>query len=113
MSAMSAMDYLAERIAELAERTQERAESVDFMFGAVQTEKPLSVQVEQRLVLPEEMLHLTAAVVDLVAEEDDEGNVIYVPKHNLVVGERVLLARVRGGEAYVVLNRCYAMEVSE
>lgn len=107
---MSGIDYLAEQVSALAERVVERADGVDFMFGTVCSAAPIAVQVEQKLVIPGEMLVLTAAVVDMVAHENEEtGEIYYVPEHNLQGGENVLLAKVRGGEAYVVLNRCYGM----
>lgn len=109
---MSGMAGLAEKIGALAARVQESADSVDFMFGQVVSEKPLSISVEQRLVLPEDILILSGAVVDLVTYEDEEsGEKVTVPRHNLASGENVLLARVMSGDAYVVLARCYPMEV--
>lgn len=110
MSEMGGAVRLAGRLAELAARVQEGAAGVDFMFGRVLQAQPLSVQVEQKLVLPEEMLILSGAVVELEERVDEEtGDVYYVPVHTLLAGENVLLARMSGGAAYVVLNRCYGM----
>lgn len=109
---MSGMSGFAEKIADLALRVRESEESVDFMFGTVESELPLSVWVGQNLLLPASVLILSGAVVDLVEYEDEENGEVYcVPEHNLQVGDKVLLAKVRGGDAYVVLNRCYGMEV--
>lgn len=109
---MNGMSGLTEKLAALAARVQESMESVDFMFGTVVSINSLAVSVEQNLLLPAAVLILSGAVVELVEYEDEEsGEIYYVPEHNLQVGEKVLLAKVKGGEAYVVLNRCYAMEV--
>lgn len=103
---------LAERLGELAARVQEKNEAADVMLGVVVETQPLMVQVEQRLELPEKMLILSAAVTELVSVEDPEtGETYYVPVHTLRQGESVLLARARGGNVYVVLDRCYATEV--
>lgn len=106
---MSSMEGLAERIAALAARVVESADSVDFMFGEVLTSEPLVVQVEQNLLLPAEVLVLTDPVIAAVeVREDVEGDeVVYRVVSKLCRGDRVLLAKVKGGEAYVVLSRCY------
>lgn len=112
MSEMNGALRLAERLGELAARVQEKNEAADIMLGVVVATAPLTVQVEQRLELPEEMLILSAAVTELVPVEDPEtGEVYYVPRHTLQQGESVLLAKMSGGAAYVVLERCYATEV--
>lgn len=109
---MSGFNGLAAKLGELSARVQESVDAVDFMFGTVSGISPLNVTVGQGMVLPNSVLVLSGSVVDLVAYENEKsGTVYYVPEHNLQLGDKVLLAKVKGGEAYVVLNRCYAMEV--
>lgn len=107
---MSGIDNLAASICDLIDRVMEGAEEVAFMFGVVIDTAPLTVQVEQRLILPEELLILTDAViadVEQVENPEDKSAVIYRVFHNLSNGDRVLLAKIQGGEAYVILSRCY------
>ena len=51
---------LAEAIAGLAKRAADSETAVNFAFGKVVQEYPLQVMLEQRLLLPEEQLILTA-----------------------------------------------------
>lgn len=111
---INGIENLAERICELAGRVVERTESVAFMFGEVIESAPLTVKVEQRLILPEEILILTDPVIDYVEEiEGGEGEVTYKVVHKLACGDRVLLAKILGGEAYVILSRCYQTEAGK
>ena len=42
--------------------------------------------------------------------ETENRDPIYIVEHNLHKYDRVLLARVQGGQAYVILSRYYATE---
>ena len=108
---------LAEAIRGLARRAGEQEAPVGFAFGQVVSEEPLEIRVEQRLLLPEEVLVLTDGVIGsarLVAQEGEgeteNRDPIYIVEHNLHKYDRVLLARVQGGRAYVILSRYYATE---
>ncbi len=110
------MGALAEVIVELARRAGETEVPVGFAFGQVTGVEPLEVRLEQRLTLPEDMLILTDNVIGSarLVEQPDEGAEdeapIYIVEHNLHKHDRVLLARVQGGQAYVILSRYYAVE---
>lgn len=110
---MSGMDNLAAGLCELAERALERADGVAFMFGEVTRAAPLTINVEQRLLLPADILILTDAViasVEPVMDEQGRFAGYYDVAHNLSPGDRVLLAKIQGGEAYVILSRAYQTE---
>jgi hypothetical protein len=64
---------------------------VAVLFGAVESVSPLSIRVEQRLVLSETQLVLSRCVTDSYSA--------------LNAGELVILLRVQGGQRYVVLDR--------
>lgn len=69
------------------------------------------------LLLPEEQLILTENVIGAAVLRTDKEiyirEKIYDVFHNLEVGERVLLANVRGGQAWVILSKYYATELDE
>ena len=108
---------LAEAIAGLAKRAADSEKAVNFAFGKVVQEYPLQVMLEQRLLLPEEQLILTENVIGAAVLRTDKEiyirEKIYDVFHNLEVGERVLLANVRGGQAWVILSKYYATELDE
>lgn len=108
---------LAEALAGLAKRAADSQPAVNFAFGRVVGESPLQILVEQRLLVPEEELILTDSVIASVERrQDDERYLhdkIYNVYHNLTLDDRVLLACVQGGQAYVVVSRYYATELDE
>jgi hypothetical protein len=108
---------LAETVVRLAGRAVENAEGVNFMFGEVASAYPLQILVEQRLLLPEDVLILTDPVIsEAVLCRGADGKEIpnlYVVKHKLARADRVLLAKVQGGQAYVVLSKIYPTELLE
>jgi hypothetical protein len=105
---------LAETVVRLAGRAVENADGVSFMFGEVVSAYPLQILVEQRLLLPEDVLILTDPVIAAaVLCTDADGKEIpnlYVVRHKLASADRVLLAKVQGGQAYVVLSKIYPTE---
>jgi len=108
---------LADSLVSLAKRVADSQPEVNFAFGRVVNESPLQIMVEQRLLVPEEELILTDSVIGYVEQrQDDERYLkdkIYTVYHNLTLNDRVLLARVQGGQAYVIVSRYYATELDE
>ena len=108
---------LADAMVNLAKRVTDSQPAVSFAFGRVVNESPLQIMVEQRLLVPEEELILTESVIGyLERRQDDERYLkdkIYRVYHNLEVNDRVLLAAVQGGQAYVIISRYYATELDE
>ncbi|MGG0663400.1 DUF2577 domain-containing protein [Viridibacillus arvi] len=92
------------------------------LFGEVTSQSPLEILVEQRLPLDEDQLVLTRAVrdyeiemtVDHLTETDNgpaahthqyKGKKKFLIHNGLVVGDRVKLLRVQGGQQYVVFDK--------
>lgn len=120
------MDFMAnissnwyQTIAKIAESARKAARPVDFFIGIVETVKPLSIRKNQKLLIDEEFLLLTEAVMDTTKEitisweTEDSNNHSHKVKgkkkityHNaLKVGEAVLLLQQEGGQKYLVLDR--------
>ena len=108
---------LADTLVSLARRAADSQPEVNFCFGQVVSESPLQILVEQRLLVPEDELILTEPLIAAVEPVfDTEGNVIknvYQVFHNLSLEDRVLLARVQGGQAYVIISRYYPTEAAD
>ena len=89
---------------------------VRVMFGVVASVGPLTVRVDQKLILPEQALVLTDAVRDheaLVTVNnitDSDGDYIeattkFVIHNALNVGDPVILIRVQGGQKYLIIGK--------
>lgn len=110
---MDAFNGLAEVLLHLSERVNEAADGVSFAFGEVVRGEGLSVQLESRLILPADVLVLTDPVINRVEPIlDHEGNPTgaYNVFDKLEIGDKVLLAKMQGGQYYVILSKCYAVE---
>ena len=94
----------------------DNAGPVRVMFGVVASVEPLSVRVDQKLILPEQALILTDAVRDheesitISGITDSDGDSISttatIAVHNaLNVGESVILIRVQGGQKYLIIGK--------
>ena len=108
---------LTDALVGLAKRAADSLPAVSFAFGRVVNESPLQIMLEQRLLVPEEELILTDSVIGFVERrQDDERYLkdkIYRVYHNLELNDRVWLACVQGGQAYVIVSRYYATELDE
>lgn len=116
----------------LAANVQDASKPADILLGVVETVSPLTVRIDQSLVLPASQLLLTSLVSDFEVEmsvdhetEDalgvidtgDAGEVNLKHKHayrgekvfkvrlGLEVGERVIVLQQHGGQQYVILDR--------
>ncbi|MGV8153433.1 MAG: DUF2577 domain-containing protein [Alkaliphilus sp.] len=112
------------------------AEPTAFLFGAVVSENPLKIKIDQRFTLGEKLLTLTDSVRDYktifsfdnpnIINKFQGSGTIGVNTHEvnldmavkttavkneitiyngLKIGEKVLLAKIQGGQKYIVLNR--------
>ncbi|UHA72301.1 DUF2577 domain-containing protein [Paenibacillus sp. 481] len=75
---------------------------VALLYGEVVQTSPLTVLVEQRLSLPAEVLVLTEQLTERKVRIGTEEVVV---RQGLYAGDRVLLARMQGGQSYVLLDR--------
>lgn len=89
-----------------------------FMFGAVESAKPLRVKIDQKLVLDEAFITLTRNVskysVDVELEEETEAEQGHKHKikgkkitvdNSLKVGDIVLIAREQGGQRFIIIDK--------
>lgn len=110
---MDAFNGLAEVLLKLSERVSEAADGVSFAFGQVVRGEGLTVQLESRLILPADVLVLTDPVIESVEpilDEEERPTGTYHVTSKLGIGDRVLLAKMQGGQYYVILSKCYAVE---
>ena len=82
-------------------------------LGTVEQINPLSVRINQKLILSAEHLILTDAVRDFTVTVTNEDNVLhshtrYTVHQALSVGETILLLRCDGGQKYIILGRTEA-----
>lgn len=89
---------------------------VELTSGQVVGVNPLSVKIDQKLILPEKVLVLTDAVKDhdveitLTGLTDSRGDSVsgtsVITIHNaLQIGESVILLRMQGGQKYMIIGR--------
>lgn len=93
---------------------------VNFIFGTVSQEKPLEIEIHEKLKLTKEFLVLTERVtryeVDLEHDHTNSGGVTTKAlkdkllketpiRTGLKKGDKVVLARVQGGQQFVVLDK--------
>lgn len=100
------MANLVQLIKKAAMEAVRESKPSDFLYGTVASVEPLSIRINQRLVLSESFLILTNNVKDYTVEisEDDSRREITI--HNsLEVGEKVILLMRAGGQEYLVLDR--------
>ena len=122
------MNDIVKILKKLCEETMNASSLMQVLYGEVTGVSPLKIMIEQRLELDEEFFILTRAVrdhevemtVDHITEEASGGSGEaayathaheYVGRkkfmiHNgLIVGDKVKLLRVQGGQQYVVFDK--------
>ena len=119
---------LLQLIKKAAVEAAEAAKPAKILFGTVTSADPLVITVEQKKVLTQEFLVLTWAVkdhyVDMTVDHLTEnasggsgdsayaahnhpytGRKQFLIHNNLLVGEKVLLLEMQGGQKFVVVDR--------
>ena len=123
------MAELVQLLKELSKKTNETNEPFEHRKGTVESVNPISVRVDQKLILEEDDLILTHLVRDYdvdisVSHETEdfelvEGALTDIKSHKhgykgrkritvhngLKVGEDIVLLKVQGGQTYIVLDR--------
>ena len=103
----------------VAMETQANGKPAAVLFGEVESEEPLEIRVEQKLLLKKEQLILTRSVTDHSVPvsvfwttgsadghtHDIAGSKALTVKGALKTGEKVLLLRQPGGQKFVVWDR--------
>lgn len=124
------MPNLVELVKEIAKKSIEEGMPVAVRFGIVKQEKPLKIEVEQKLLLEEEHEHLILThlvkdyYVDMTVshvtetraggsgfpmyeshDHDYKGRKKFLIHNGLKMGEKVILLQLQGGQQYIVLDR--------
>lgn len=126
---------LVQTLQELTMQTVEAAKPADIVMGEVLSVSPLSIQIDQRDILPASFFHLTHAVKDYYVDievnhvtetraggsgypqfashdHDYIGRKKIMIYNGLKVGEKVLLLCRQGGQDYIILDRIFDPIVS-
>ena len=100
----------------------------DIVYGTVESIAPLKVRVDQKLLLEQEQLKLTRAVMDYEVDmtvdhltEEREGGTSaeafalhnheykgrkkFLIHNGLIVGDKVTLIRTHGGQQYLIIDK--------
>lgn len=123
------MAELVQLLKELSKKTNDAQEPFEHRKDTVESVKPLTVRVDQKLILEEDDLILTHLVrdydVDISVSHETkdfelvEGALTDIKNHKheykgrkritvhngLKVGEDIVLLKVQGGQSYIVLDR--------
>lgn len=117
------MSDLIEVIKKVALNAVEASKPTNALFGVVVSDSPLKISIDQKMTLDSDSLVLTNAVkehtlemtVDHATENTNTGNGSHnhtykgrkqFTVHNgLVVGEKVILLRMQGGQKYIVWDK--------
>ena len=121
---------LVSTLQKLVAQTNNAMKPTDYCLGVVETVAPLSIRIDQKDILTEELLILTDLVrdfsVDITVSHTTEnraggGGYAEFASHNhdytgrkkiivhngLSVGESVILIQQAGGQEFIVLSRLY------
>lgn len=96
------MANLIETIKKAAIDAVRASNPVVFLFGTVVKENPLTINIEQKMELTEEFFILTNAVKLYETKINDQKAII---DNSLKKDEQVILARMQGGQRFIVLDR--------
>lgn len=98
------------------------------VYGTVESISPLKVQVDQKLLLEQDQLKLTRAVMDYEVEmtvdhvtenrtggsgeaafashnHDYKGRKKFLVHNGLVIGDKVTMIRAHGGQQYLIIDK--------
>ena len=124
------MPSMVELIKKIASESVGEGKPVSIRFGIVKQEKPLKIEVEQKLLLEEEHEHLILThlvkdyYVDMTVshvtetraggsgfpmyeshDHDYKGRKKFLIHNGLKMGEKVILLQLQGGQQFIVLDR--------
>lgn len=103
---MRNMGDIVKSIKKSSKDTSVAMDPVQVIFGEVTSVSPLKILIEQRLALDEDFFILTRSVRDYEIDMTvDSVRKEYTIHNGLVVGDKVKLLRVQGGQQYVVFDK--------
>ena len=94
----------------------------DIVYGTVESVSPLKIRVDQKLLLEQEQLKLTRAVMDYEVDmtvdhvtepttctsshsHEYKGRKKFLIHNGLVVGDKVTMIRAHGGQQYLIIDK--------
>lgn len=107
---LSEFDGLIKQIKQAALDAVNSAGPAGFYEGTVLSVSPLKVKVDQKLILGKEQLVLSRNVTNhemsvYVDWEYEKGTKKIVIHNALKTGNKVILARIQGGQSYIILDK--------
>lgn len=97
---------LVQTIKRIVKETVDAGQPSDFCYGVVVSEKPLKIQLEQKMTLGTAQLVLTRNVTDFETKLTIDGIQRDVTiRNSLKNGDGVALIKAKGGQKYLVLDR--------
>ena len=128
MNLLRSMEDIVTTMQRIVVDTVEASKPSGIVFGTVETINPLTIRVDQKLVLESENLLLTSGVMDYYTEMTVDhltdnrdggsgegafdshnhavtGKKVFLVHNGLKVDDQVLMLKNQGGQLYVVLDR--------
>lgn len=113
------MTNIVRAIKKAAKEAVEAADPTEIQFGTVTSTSPLQISVEQKKTLTSAQLVLTRNVrdyelemsVEHITEPTDghtheyKGRKKFIVHNALIIGDRVVLVKMQGGQKYLVLDK--------
>lgn len=100
------MPNLVELIKKIAIQVVEDSKPAGVVYGTVLSTNPLRITIDQKLTLESTHISLTSNVKDYNVDITLDGIRRNYTVHNgLKNGEKVILLREQGGQAYIVIDR--------
>ena len=113
---------LINALKKISVEANEASDPVRIMFGIVTKENPLTIMVDQRLIIDQSKITLCSSVVERSVKETfnmaTEDTSSYTTHNHKIVwqkdvilnfglkeGEKVILLRIQGGQSFLVLDR--------
>lgn len=107
---------------------QNSSKPCDLIYGTVESVEPLKVRVDQKLLLKQEQLKLTRAVMDYEVEmtvnhvtenrsggagdasfeshnHEYKGRKTFLIHNGLIVGDKVTMIQAHGGQQYLIIDK--------
>jgi len=82
------------------------AKPADVTIGTVSSVSPLTIKIDQKLILPKEFITVPKSMTEYEMTLTIDGTTQNVTIHNaLKPGDKILLFRKNGGQQYIVFDR--------
>lgn len=116
------MEDIVEKIQKIVFGILSAQKLATIVYGTVESVEPLKVRVDQKLLLEQEQLKLTRAVMDYEVEmtvdhvtepttctsshsHEYKGRKKFLIHNGLMVGDKVTMIRVHGGQQYLIIDK--------